>query len=63
MTAEQIATIRNMRACSVPWHVIARRLNRSVPECRAAIGMPTYDRPERLVLPWAQPDMSETSNK
>ena len=25
--------------------------------------VPEYDRPERLVLSWAQPDMGETSDK
>ncbi len=53
MTAGQIAQIRMMRGHAIPWHVIARRLKCSVDECRAAIGMPEYDRPtERPALPW-----------
>lgn len=63
MTADTIATIRNMRACNVPWTVISRQLGYSVSECRAAIGMPTYDRPERLVLPWEQPNREEISER
>ncbi len=63
MTPEQIATIRHLRGHAVPWHVIATRMGRTVQECRAAIWLPTYDRPERVVLPWAQPTMGATSDK
>ncbi len=53
MTAEQIADIRAMRACGVPWRNIAKQLGCSVEQCRAALGLPTYDRPaERRTMPW-----------
>ena len=53
MTDEQIAGIRNMRACNVPWVVISRHMGYSVSLCREAIGLPQYDRPaERRVMPW-----------
>ena len=53
MTPEQIADIRQMRGFNVSWHIIARRLGKTVKECRAAIGMPEYDKPtERQSMPW-----------
>ena len=53
MTDQQIADIRQMRGFNVSWHIIARRLGSTVKECRAAINMPTYDKPtERAALPW-----------
>lgn len=53
LSPEQIKNIRNLRACNVPWPAIAREIKASVQECRAAIGMPQYDKPtERTALPW-----------
>ena len=53
MTADEIATIRNMRGCGVPWKAVAKEVNHTILECRAAIGMPEYDKPtERRVMPW-----------
>lgn len=55
MTPAQIADIRMMRGHNISWHVIARRLGKSLKECRAAIGMPEYDKPtERQAMPWDQ---------
>lgn len=63
MTAEQIESIRHMRGMNIPWTVVSRQLGYSVRECRQAIGMPTYDRPERLVLPWEQPQPKGVSER
>lgn len=53
MTPEQIADIRLMRGHNVSWHIIARRLGKTLKECRAAINMPEYDKPtERQGMPW-----------
>ena len=53
MTPEQIADIRQMRGFNVSWHVIARRLGKSLKECRAAINLPEYDKPaDRQTMPW-----------
>ncbi len=53
MTDDEKATIRNMRACNVPWTVISRHMGYSVSLCREAIGLPTYDKPAgRRVMPW-----------
>ncbi len=66
MTDEEIATIRNLRACHVPWTVISRHQGYSVSLCRAAIGLPTYDKPaERRVMPWdvVQKTLFNTENE
>lgn len=53
MTQEQIADIRSMRACNVPWRHIAKQLGCTVAQCREALGLPEYDRPaERQAKPW-----------
>ena len=52
MTDDQIATIRNLRACNVPWRHIAKQMNRTILECRQALGLPEYESTERLRLPW-----------
>ena len=55
MTPEQIADIRQMRGFNVSWHIIARRLGKTLKECREAIQMPVYDKPaERQAMPWEQ---------
>jgi hypothetical protein len=56
LTAKQIANIRHLRGCNVPWEVIAKQERCSVAECRQAIGLPTYSppAPARRVLPWDQ---------
>lgn len=64
MTPSQIADIRQMRGFNVSWHVIARRLQTAVAECRAAIGMQMYDKPTELdAIPWDQPTIGKTSDK
>ncbi|MEJ7590357.1 MAG: hypothetical protein WKF77_02325 [Planctomycetaceae bacterium] len=53
MTSEQIEFIRTARGANVSWHIIARRLGSTLQECRAAIGMPVYDKPaQRQPMPW-----------
>ena len=53
MTPEEVDSIRQMRGFNISWHIIARRLGKSLKECRAAINLPEYDKPtERRRLPW-----------
>ena len=52
MTADQVAQIRNMRGCNVPWPIVAKTLKASILECRTAIGLPTYSTSERQGMPW-----------
>ena len=53
MTPPEIDSIRQMRGFNVSWHIIARRLGKTVQECRTAINMPVYDKPtERQAMPW-----------
>ena len=52
MTPEQVATIRHLRGCNVPWPVVAKTLKATILECRHAIGLPTFATPERSALPW-----------
>lgn len=71
MTADEIATIRNMRGMNTPWTVISRQLGYSVSECRAALGMPQYQPAGPTVKPWDiqrglfddQPQMGDASDK
>ncbi len=46
MTADDIAQIRMMRGFNVSWHIIARRLGKTLQECRQAIGMPEHSNTE-----------------
>lgn len=70
-TPAQIATIRNLRACNVPWPIISREVEAPVSECRAAIGLPVYQPAGPTVKPWDiqrglfddQPDMNDVSDK
>ena len=55
MTPEQIAQIRTLWGFNVSWHVIARRLGKTLQECRTAV----YDNPaERQALPLEQSQQS-----
>ena len=54
MTPEQIDFIRTARGAGVPWATIARKLTRTVQECRAAIGMPEYSNAASEPAPWKQ---------
>jgi len=48
LTPEQIADIRMMRGHNISWHIIARRLGKTLQECRTAV----YSTPiERQALP------------
>ena len=51
MTPEQVQIIRNLRACNVPWPVIAKTLKATILECRTAIGLQTYGTPQRQTMP------------
>ena len=52
MTADEIATLRNMRGWNIPWPTIAREVGHTVAECRAALGMPQYELSESAAMPW-----------
>lgn len=53
MTADQIATIRHLRGCNIPWPIVAKQLRASVAECRQAIGLPgEYPATQRRAMPW-----------
>ena len=52
MTPEQVLIIRNLRACNVPWPVIAKTLKATILECRTSIGLQTFGTPERQAMPW-----------
>ena len=52
MSPEQVATIRNLRGCGVPWPVIAEQLGASVEDCRRAINMPEISNTQSEPAPW-----------
>ncbi len=53
LRADEVDAVRQMRGFAVPWEVVAARLQRSVDECRAAIGLPPTAKPDaKPVLPW-----------
>lgn len=54
MTPEQIDFIRTARGAGVPWGTIAKKLQKTVQECRAAIGMPEYSQERSEPAPWKQ---------
>jgi len=74
MTADEIAFIRTARGGGVPWQKIAKHIGRSVQDCRAAIGLPTYakEAAHRPSMPWdvtqrslfdGQPERDEVSSR
>lgn len=71
MTADDIAQIRMMRGCNIPWTVISRHQGYSVQECRQAIGMPEHSDTESAPAPWVirqqvlfdQPTREEVSER
>lgn len=59
MTPEQVSTIRTLRGANVPWPVVAKTLKATILECRAPLGLPTYDKPaERRAMPWDKQQQS-----
>jgi hypothetical protein len=58
MTPEHIATIRSLRAFGIPWKIVSQQLDRTIQECRSAIGLPEYQQAERQSLPWDQKQRS-----
>jgi len=71
MTADEIAIVRNMRGWNIDWQTIAREVGRTVAECRAALGLPTYEVSKPAAMPWdikpglfeSQPQMKGTSDR
>ena len=53
-TADEIEAVRQLRGFAIDWPVIAKRLGKTVEQCRAAIGMPAPERPstEPIPRPW-----------
>lgn len=54
MTPEQIDFIRTARGVGVPWETIAKKMQKTVQECRSAIGMPEYSTAASEPAPWRQ---------
>ncbi len=56
MSPEETETVRSLRGFAIPWKTIARKLGRTVDECRQSIGLPPADQTatQRPALPWEQ---------
>jgi hypothetical protein len=54
MSPSEIETIRSLRGFGVAWPVIAKQLQKSVAECRQAIGMPEYSEAASEPAPWIE---------
>jgi hypothetical protein len=71
MTPEQIDFIRTARGAGVPWGTIATKLEKTIQQVRAAIGMPEYSQEPSTPAPWNQrerdllnqPDRAEVSDR
>ena len=54
LSADEVVAVRQMRGFGVPWETVAAKLNLSVNQCRASIGLPPLLRPEPpAALPWS----------
>lgn len=57
MSPEDIQTIRDLRGCGIAWKTVASTLQKSVDECRRAIGLPPkLQEQSRQPLPWEASD-------
>jgi hypothetical protein len=54
LTPDEVEAVRQLRGFAIDWPIIAKRLGKTVEQCRAAIGMPAPERPstEPIPRPW-----------